>query len=125
MTLPGLDDVARLAGLIAILFSASSMVSSVVALFRWKADVERTVVYVGGEGLTLLTVRPSLSLPLFLTLLTHPRPLVFSPHTETQHRHVPPPRLPRLGHRSLHHRHHVLLLPRRNRHIPHRRPSTL
>lgn len=56
MTLPGLDDVARLAGLIAILFSASSMVSSVVALFRWKADVERTVVYVGGEGLTLLTV---------------------------------------------------------------------
>ncbi|TCD65970.1 hypothetical protein EIP91_001962 [Steccherinum ochraceum] len=65
MTLPGLDDVARLAGLIAILFSASSMVSSVVALFRWKADVERTVVYVGGEGLTLLTKRSIvMSLPL-------------------------------------------------------------
>lgn len=65
MTLPGLDDVARLAGMIAILFSASSMVSSVFALFRYKADVERTVVYVGGEGLMLLSQRSIvMSLPL-------------------------------------------------------------
>ncbi|KAI0337961.1 hypothetical protein BDW22DRAFT_1338908 [Trametopsis cervina] len=57
MTLPGLDDIARLAGMIAILFSASSMVSSVVALFKFKADVERTVVYIGGEGLMVLSRR--------------------------------------------------------------------
>lgn len=56
ISLPGLDDVARLAGLLAILFSASSMVSTVIALFRYKVDIERTVVYVGGEGLMLLSV---------------------------------------------------------------------
>jgi len=57
LTLPGLDDISRLAGIIAILFSASSMVSSVVALFKYKADLERTVVYVGGEGLMILSRR--------------------------------------------------------------------
>ncbi|KAL6307106.1 hypothetical protein BKA93DRAFT_728227 [Sparassis latifolia] len=63
ISLPGLDDVARLAGLIAILFSASSMISTVIALFRYKA--ERTVVYVGGEGLMMLSTRSIImSLPL-------------------------------------------------------------
>ncbi len=57
LTLPGLDDLARLAGMIAILFSASSMVSSVIALFKFKAALDRTVVYVGGEGLMILSVR--------------------------------------------------------------------
>jgi hypothetical protein len=57
LTLPGLDEIARLAGMIAILFSASSMVSSVIALFKYKADMERTIVYVGGEGLMILSVR--------------------------------------------------------------------
>lgn len=33
------------------------MISTVVALFRYKADVERTVVYVGGEGLMVMSVR--------------------------------------------------------------------
>lgn len=56
LSLPGLDDIARLAAMIAILFSASSMVSAVVALFKYKADLERTVVYVGGEGLMVLSV---------------------------------------------------------------------
>ncbi|OBZ70382.1 hypothetical protein A0H81_09801 [Grifola frondosa] len=65
LSLPQLDDVARLAGLIAILFSASSMVSTVVALFRYKTDLERTVVYVGGEGLVYLSKRSIImSLPL-------------------------------------------------------------
>ncbi|KAI0940341.1 hypothetical protein AcV5_001475 [Taiwanofungus camphoratus] len=65
ISLPGLDDVARLAGLLAILFSASSMVSTVIALFRYKVDIERTVVYVGGEGLMLLSRRSVImSLPL-------------------------------------------------------------
>ncbi|PSR83451.1 hypothetical protein PHLCEN_2v5723 [Hermanssonia centrifuga] len=57
LSLPGLDDISRLAGMIAILFSASSMVSAVVALFRYKADLERTVVYVGGEGLMVVSQR--------------------------------------------------------------------
>ena len=56
LTLPGIDDIARLAGIIAILFSASSMVSSVVALFKYKAELDRTIVYVGGEGLMVLSV---------------------------------------------------------------------
>ena len=42
--------------MIAILFSASSMVSAVVALFKYKAEVERSIVYVGGEGLMILSV---------------------------------------------------------------------
>ncbi|EED79287.1 predicted protein [Postia placenta Mad-698-R] len=53
------------AGLLAILFSASSMISAVVALLQYKADAERTMVYVGGEGLVLLTRRSIImSLPL-------------------------------------------------------------
>jgi len=32
------------------------MISAVIALFRYKADVERAVVYMGGEGLVMLSV---------------------------------------------------------------------
>lgn len=65
ISLPGLDDISRIAGLLAILFSASSMISAVVALLQYKADAERTMVYVGGEGLVLLTRRSIImSLPL-------------------------------------------------------------
>jgi hypothetical protein len=56
LSLPGLDDIARLAGIVAILFSASSMVSTVIALFRYKADLERTIVFIGGEGLMVQSV---------------------------------------------------------------------
>lgn len=42
MSLPGLDDIARIAGFVAILCSAASMSASVIALFRYKADMERT-----------------------------------------------------------------------------------
>lgn len=56
LSLPSLDDVARLTGFLAILFSASSMVSSVLALFRYKTDIDRSVVYIGSEGLTHLSV---------------------------------------------------------------------
>ena len=34
------------------------MISAVIALFRYKADVERVVVYMGGEGLVMLSVGP-------------------------------------------------------------------
>lgn len=56
LSLPSLDDVARLTGFLAILFSAASMVSSVLALFRYKTDIDRSVVFIGSEGLTHLSV---------------------------------------------------------------------
>ena len=57
LTLPGVDDISRIAGIVAILFSASSMVSAVFALFKYKAEMERSVMYVSGEGLMVLSVR--------------------------------------------------------------------
>jgi len=63
VSLPGLDNLGRIAGFVAILCSAASMISAVIALFRYKADVERAVVYMGGEGLVMLSV--SLPLPAY------------------------------------------------------------
>ena len=59
LTLPGIDDISRIAGIVAILFSASSMVTAVIALFKYKAEMERSVMYVSGEGLMVLSVRRS------------------------------------------------------------------
>ncbi|KAH9939244.1 uncharacterized protein BXZ73DRAFT_43685, partial [Epithele typhae] len=65
LSLPQLDDIPRLAGLLAIAFSASSMVSAVIALFRYKAELDRTVTYLGGEGLMVLSKRSLIfSMPL-------------------------------------------------------------
>jgi len=65
VSLPGLDNFGRIAGFVAILCSAASMISAVIALFRYKADVERAVVYMGGEGLVMLSRRSLvMSLPL-------------------------------------------------------------
>ena len=38
------------------------MISAVIALFRYKADAERAVVYMGGEGLVMLSVSSALLL---------------------------------------------------------------
>lgn len=56
ITLPGIDDISRVAGLLAILLSASSLVSAVIALFRYKSDIENPIAYPRGEGLVLLSV---------------------------------------------------------------------
>ncbi|KAH9919695.1 uncharacterized protein B0H18DRAFT_1086572 [Fomitopsis serialis] len=65
ISLPGVDDTCRLAGFVAIALSASSMISAVVALFRYKAEVEHPVVHVGGEGLLVISRRSVvMSLPL-------------------------------------------------------------
>ncbi|KZT06446.1 uncharacterized protein LAESUDRAFT_653443 [Laetiporus sulphureus 93-53] len=65
VSLVGLDEMSRLAGLVAILFSASSMVSAVIALFRYKSELEHTVEHVGGEGLIFLSRRSIvMSIPL-------------------------------------------------------------
>ncbi|THH18607.1 hypothetical protein EW146_g2429 [Bondarzewia mesenterica] len=65
ISLPGLDDVARVAGFIAIILSASSMISAVIALFRFKSDIERSSAYYSHEGVVMLSRRSVLlSLPL-------------------------------------------------------------
>jgi hypothetical protein len=56
LSLPGLDNIARVAGFVAILFSSFSMASTVVAIFKYKADLERPTAHVGGEGLIMLSV---------------------------------------------------------------------
>jgi hypothetical protein len=56
ITLPGIDDFSRVAGLVAILLSASSLISAVFALFRYKSDIENPIMYPRGEGLVLLSV---------------------------------------------------------------------
>ena len=59
LTLPGLDDITRVAGFVAIILSASSMMSAVIALFRYKSDIERSsYAGVGGEGMIMLSVCP-------------------------------------------------------------------
>jgi len=66
MSLPGLDDIARIAGFVAILCSAASMSASVIALFRYKADMDRTVWHydMRGGGMTLSRRSIMMSLPL-------------------------------------------------------------
>ncbi|KAF5355395.1 hypothetical protein D9757_012541 [Collybiopsis confluens] len=74
LSLPGLDGTARISGLVAVLLATFSMISSVVALFQYKSDlecvssniVEPWAVY-GGEGLMLHSRRiVVLSLPVAL-----------------------------------------------------------
>jgi hypothetical protein len=57
LSLPGLDSFARVAGLVAVLLSAASMTSSVIALFRFKADMHRADAYGGGESFIIQPVR--------------------------------------------------------------------
>ncbi|KAG6830126.1 hypothetical protein H0H87_009096 [Tephrocybe sp. NHM501043] len=57
LSLPGLDNFARVAGFVAILFSTFSMVSTIVAIFRYKADMDHPISHVAGEGLMMLTRR--------------------------------------------------------------------
>ncbi|KIM38706.1 hypothetical protein M413DRAFT_29942 [Hebeloma cylindrosporum] len=64
LSLPGLDSVARTAGMVAVLFAAFSMAATGVAVLRHKADLERPVPHVGVEGLMVISRRTvALSLP--------------------------------------------------------------
>ena len=56
LSLPGLDNISRVVGFVAILLASFSMASTLVAILRFKSDVERGVSFVGGEGLMMLTV---------------------------------------------------------------------
>ncbi|PCH40711.1 hypothetical protein WOLCODRAFT_136952 [Wolfiporia cocos MD-104 SS10] len=64
VSLYGMDDMAQLAGLLAILFSAASMISTVVALFRYKSEAERPTIHFRGEGIILSRRSVVMSLPL-------------------------------------------------------------
>ncbi|KAK0454880.1 hypothetical protein EV421DRAFT_1896783 [Armillaria borealis] len=65
LSLPGLDNVARVIGLLTVLFSAFSLTSTVIAIFKYKSDAERAVSFIGGEGLMIISRRHVLfSLPL-------------------------------------------------------------
>jgi hypothetical protein len=63
LSLPGLDNIARIAGFVAVFFSTASITSSVVALLRFKADVDRAMTSVAGEGLIMQPVRLLLRIP--------------------------------------------------------------
>ncbi|KAF9235233.1 hypothetical protein BU15DRAFT_51639, partial [Melanogaster broomeanus] len=65
MTLPGLESIARIGGLVAITCSVLSMVTSFVSIFRYKAEMARGVGLSSGEGFVMLSRRSiMLSLPL-------------------------------------------------------------
>lgn len=61
LSLPGLDSVARIAGLIATLFASFSMAATLVAIFRYKADMVRSAPQIG-EGIMWVSVSPTLVL---------------------------------------------------------------
>ncbi|KAJ3505857.1 hypothetical protein NLJ89_g7196 [Agrocybe chaxingu] len=64
LSLPGLDSVARTAGMVAILFAAGAIAATGVAVLRHKADLERPASRVGVEGIMIVTRRTmALSLP--------------------------------------------------------------
>ncbi|KAL1741477.1 hypothetical protein HDZ31DRAFT_84793 [Schizophyllum fasciatum] len=66
LSLPGLDSVARVAGFVAALISAFSMVSAVVALVRFQADLTTVSL---GEGMIVLSRRHVLmSVPVALLI---------------------------------------------------------
>ena len=56
LSLPGLDSVARTAGMVAVLFAAFTMVATGVAVLRHKTDLERRVPHIGVEGLMIISV---------------------------------------------------------------------
>jgi len=65
LSLPGLDNLARIAGFVAILCASFSITSTAVSVFRFKGELERPTASVGMEGLMLLSRRSFvMSLPL-------------------------------------------------------------
>jgi len=56
MTLPELDSIARIGGLVAILCSVLSMITSFVSIFRYKSEMAQGAAQTAGEGFVLLPV---------------------------------------------------------------------
>ncbi|KAG6327383.1 hypothetical protein ID866_11706 [Astraeus odoratus] len=53
MTLPGLGSIARIGGLVAISYSALSMVTSFVSIFRYKSEITQEAAHAAREGFVL------------------------------------------------------------------------
>ena len=68
LSLPGLDNLARIASFVAILCASFSIMFTAVNVFRFKADLERPAASVGVNDLKLLSVRSLLLLRLFFLL---------------------------------------------------------
>ncbi|TFK46997.1 hypothetical protein OE88DRAFT_1637432 [Heliocybe sulcata] len=66
LSFPGLDDVARVSGLLTVLCATASMVSWVISMLRYNnTEFERTVRFVGQEGMLVISKRSVvMSLPL-------------------------------------------------------------
>jgi hypothetical protein len=104
ITLPGIDDVSRISGFLAILLSAFSLISAVIALFRYKSDIEHPVAYPRGEGLILLSV----------CIIGTTFNLIANSDIEPEAAKCPPissPGLSALRDRSIHYRHRIVCLP--------------
>jgi hypothetical protein len=56
MTLPGLNGIARITGLIAIVCSVLNMVTSFIAIIRYKAELTHGTLTSGAEGFVLLSM---------------------------------------------------------------------
>jgi amino acid transporter len=59
IAIPGIDAAARTAALVAVLCSVASMIGTLLALLRYKLDLERAPSLLGGgsEGVLVLSVR--------------------------------------------------------------------
>ncbi|KAJ8595807.1 hypothetical protein M405DRAFT_837623 [Rhizopogon salebrosus TDB-379] len=72
MTLPGLNGIARITGLIAIVCSVLNMVTSFIAIIRYKAELTHGTLTSGAEGFVLLSMsRRSVLLSLLLVFLAN------------------------------------------------------
>ena len=56
LSLPGLDTFSRTTGMVGLLFAAFSMAATVVAIFRFKSDLERPISHIGIEGMMVISV---------------------------------------------------------------------
>ncbi|KAG6834007.1 hypothetical protein H0H93_012607, partial [Arthromyces matolae] len=55
LCLPGLDNYSRIAGFVTILFATLAMASTLIALFKYKTEMDHPISHVAGEGLVMLT----------------------------------------------------------------------
>lgn len=58
LSLPNLNHVARIAGLVSTLFASFSMAATLVAIFKFKSDMVRSAPRIG-EGSVWISVSPS------------------------------------------------------------------
>lgn len=108
LSFPGLDNIARTASFLAVFFSTASITSSIIVLFRLKADMDRVMTSPSGEGLLMQPVR---HFDIFYLLNTD-----HCFNLEEIIRDIPSTRVPCVFYLCLSNRHFLVFLPRHNRH---------